>query len=141
LQAIESELGVAQTPVEVAVDDWALSTVGELGDRTRIRGAAGVIPPGSGRRRRRARTGPADYAPVGTSARATSSWATNWSSRSAHQGRGMQLLAWARIVSAAFVIALGVFATFVLIRTNMDQIPRVTNITAHSGTDSVEFSW
>jgi serine/threonine protein kinase len=141
LQSIESELGVAQTPVEVAVDDWALATVGELGDRTRIRGAVGVVPPGAGRRRRRTRNAQGDYEPVGTIARATASSGPSRSSRSDHQGRGMQVLAWALIVSAAFVIALGVFATFVLIRTNMDQIPRVTDISAQSRADSVEFSW
>ena len=40
LQAVESELGVPQTQVEVAMDDWALATVADLEDRTRIRVAA-----------------------------------------------------------------------------------------------------
>ncbi len=40
LQAVETELGLPQTPVEVAMDDWALATVADLEDRTRIR--AGV---------------------------------------------------------------------------------------------------
>ncbi|BDZ51030.1 hypothetical protein GCM10025867_32710 [Frondihabitans sucicola] len=44
LQQAESELGVAQTPIEVAVDDWALATVADLEDRTRVRGAEGCPP-------------------------------------------------------------------------------------------------
>ena len=37
LQLIETELGVPQTGVEIAMDDWALGTVSDLEDRTRVR--------------------------------------------------------------------------------------------------------
>jgi serine/threonine protein kinase len=46
LQSIETELGVPQTPIEVAMDDWALATVADLEDRTRIRGVGGIVPTG-----------------------------------------------------------------------------------------------
>ncbi|MBF4599808.1 serine/threonine protein kinase, partial [Frigoribacterium sp. VKM Ac-1396] len=42
LQQVESELGAAQTPIEVAVDDWALATVADLEDKTRLRGVTPV---------------------------------------------------------------------------------------------------
>ena len=50
LQAVETELGVPQTPVEVAMDDWALATVSDLEDRTRMRPATAATgaPPGPG---------------------------------------------------------------------------------------------
>ena len=61
-QSIESELGVPQTPVEVAMDDWALATVADLEDRTRVRGVSGAsVPSVSGRRRRRAAAAQGNY--------------------------------------------------------------------------------
>ena len=67
LQSIETELGVAQTPVEVAMDDWALATVADLEDRTRVRGVAGGSSPvPAGRRRRRAPVSSPNYEAVGT---------------------------------------------------------------------------
>jgi serine/threonine protein kinase len=140
LQAIEAELGVPQTAVEVAVDDWALSTVGELGDRTRIRALPGAGHIGGSRLRRR-RQAQNDYAPVGTVFRETGPSQPSASTKTQLHGRGMQVLAWALIVSAVLVIALGVVATIVLIRSTSDQIPRVTDIAATQSADSIEFSW
>ncbi|HEU4849997.1 MAG TPA: protein kinase, partial [Terrimesophilobacter sp.] len=141
LQAIEAELGLPQTSVEVAVDDWALSTVGELGDRTRIRALPGAGHIGGSRLRRRRRSAQSDYAPVGTVFRDTGPSQPSASTKTEQHGRGMQVLAWALIVSAVLVIALGVVATIVLIRTNSDQIPRVTDIASTQSVDSIEFSW
>ena len=53
LQQVESEVGVGQTPIEVAVDDWALATVTDLEEKTRIRGVAPVVATRRRRRRRR----------------------------------------------------------------------------------------
>src|SRR5690606_23691096 len=54
LQSIESELGLVQTPIEVAMDDWALGTVSDFEDRTRVR-ALGPEETSTGRNRRRRR--------------------------------------------------------------------------------------
>jgi serine/threonine protein kinase len=51
LQAVETELGLAQTPIEVAMDDWALATAADPEDRTRIKGVVNVDPAGTRRRR------------------------------------------------------------------------------------------
>ncbi|BDZ44186.1 serine/threonine-protein kinase [Naasia aerilata] len=56
LQAVETELALPQTPLEVAMDDWALATVADLEDRTRIRGVPALRAPGERRRRRRGET-------------------------------------------------------------------------------------
>ena len=151
LQSIETELGVPQTPIEVAMDDWALATVSDLEDRTRVRGVGGVVATARGRRRRSASV---IYAPVGTMMRQTagdhnsrqkgqSSRQKGQSSgtRPAERWRGMRVLAWGLIVSAVLVIALGATATFVLIRANSDQIPLVTNIVATAGSGAIKFSW
>ena len=145
LQSIETELGMPQTPIEVAMDDWALATISDLEDRTRIRGIGGAVPTSRGRRRRRSAS--VTYAPVGTLMRQT---AGGQNSRQRGQssgtspikrGRGMRALAWGLIVSAVLVIALGATATFVLIRANSDRIPLVTNIVATEGSGSIKFSW
>lgn len=141
LQAIESELGVPQTSVEVVVDEWALATVAELGDRTKIRGIAGSGQVVSARRRRRRKPGFTDYLPVGTVVRETETSHPGPHSSSNTHGRGMRLLAWALVVSAVLVVTLGVIATIVLLRTNVDHIPKVTDIQAVALTDSVEFRW
>ena len=141
LQSIESELGVAQTPVEVAVDDWALATVGELGERTRIRGVAGANPTGTARKRRRVRKVAAEFTPINAMVREHSPVAASEGTMGNTQGRGMQVLAWALIVSAVMVIALGVVATLVLFRTTSSVIPRVTDITAQQSATSIDFRW
>ena len=151
LQSIETELGVPQTPIEVAMDDWALATVSDLEDRTRVRGVGGVVATARGRRRRSASV---SYAPVGTMMRQTAGdhnsrqkgqssrqKGQNSETRPTERWRGMRLLAWGLIVSAVLVIALGATATFVLIRANSDQIPLVTNIVATAGSGAIKFSW
>ena len=151
LQSIETELGVPQTPIEVAMDDWALATVSDLEDRTRVRGVGGVVATARGRRRRSVSV---SYAPVGTMMRQTAGdhntrqkghnsrqKGQSSGTRPAERWRGMRVLAWGLIVSAVLVIALGATATFVLIRANSDQIPLVTNIVATAGSGAIKFSW
>ena len=151
LQSIETELGVPQTPIEVAMDDWALATVSDLEDRTRVRDVGGVVATARGRRRRSASV---TYAPVGTMMRQTAGdhnsrqkgqnshqKGQSSATRPAERWRGMRVLAWGLIVSAVLVIALGATATFVLIRANSDQIPLVTNIVATAGSGAIKFSW
>ena len=151
LQSIETELGVPQTPFEVAMDDWALATVSDLEDRTQVRGVGGVVATVRGRRRR---SPSAPYAPVGTMMRQSAGdhntrekghnsrqKGQSSGTRPAERGRGMRVLAWGLIVSAVLVIALGATATFVLIRANSDRIPLVTNIVATEGSGAIKFSW
>ncbi len=59
LQATESELGLPQTRIEVAMDDWALATVADLEERTRVRGVGAGLAPQRNDRRRRAVMSPA----------------------------------------------------------------------------------
>ncbi|HEY8913579.1 serine/threonine-protein kinase [Lacisediminihabitans sp.] len=139
LQAIETELGVPQTPIEVAMDDWALATVSDLEDRTRIRAVPGSTGPPKRRRRRRIQ--PGVYSPVGTVLRQTAGSPHNSGTQPLTQSRGMQALAWGLVASAVLVIALGATATLVLIKANTSDIPRVTDISAKSAASSIEFSW
>lgn len=143
-QAVETELGYPQTQVEVAMDDWALATVADLEDRTRVRGVSGaVVAVSSRRRRRRVAAVQGEYSPVGTLLRQTKpgggqrSTGTNPSPR----GRGMQILAWALVGCAALVIALAAVATLVLIRAGSSDIPVVSDIDAEVDGQDVTFTW
>ncbi|GMA92182.1 serine/threonine-protein kinase [Homoserinibacter gongjuensis] len=67
LQLVEAELGLPQTAAEIAMDDWALGTVADQEERTRLRPVStGSSPSPVGRRRRRRAARPDAYAPVGT---------------------------------------------------------------------------
>jgi hypothetical protein len=138
-QAIETELGVPQTPIEVAMDDWALATVSDLEDRTRIRAVAGAATPVKNRRRRR--LPPGTYSSVGTVLRQSVGGPQSSGTSPIVQSRGMQALAWVLVASAVLVIGLGATATLVLIKANTDVIPKVTDISAATSVDAVTFSW
>ena len=140
-QAIETELGVPQTPVEVAMDDWALATVSDLEERTRIRGMVTPGTPARSRRRRRVVAQQHDYAPVGTLLRESSPLAPHSGTAPAPRSRGMRALGWALVAGLVLAIALGAMATMVLVNANASEIPAVSDITAELTRDSVQFRW
>ena len=140
LQAVESEIGVPQTAVEVAMDDWALATVADLEDRTRIRGINSVVSPSaSRRRRRRAAANLGDYNPVGTVVRESSSRQS--SGTNAPTNSRMQALAWVLIACSVLVITLAAVATLVLIKANSTDIPVVTDISSTVTGEVIAFEW
>ncbi|RKR73812.1 serine/threonine-protein kinase [Frondihabitans australicus] len=142
-QQVESELGVAQTPIEVAVDDWALATVADLEDRTRVRGSEGA-PVASGARRRRRRSLEGSAASGGLDAGVRNSKAIPRSTGTRPEAKSpkrSQYLAWA-VIAAAFValVLVGISSLF-LIRSSSSDIPQVSNIHASVTGSSVRFSW
>jgi hypothetical protein len=143
LQAIEAQLGVAQTAIEVVMDDWALGTVADLEDRTRLRpipGAASAKAPVARRRRRTAAEG-GGYRGVST-VRESSAPKRFSGSRSDEPGSGQRTLTWLLVAASALVILLGVVAVVVLLATTRDDgIPVVSDIRADQSGGSVEFSW
>ncbi len=140
LQAVESELGVPQTPVEIAVDDWAAATVADLEDRTVIRGGA-VARPSVSQRRRRRRNQDQSYSSVGTLVKEDPVGGKNTASTQPGSGRGMRALAWAMVAAAVLVVVLGALATLVLIRSTSTDVPTVSDIQARVIDDTVEFTW
>jgi eukaryotic-like serine/threonine-protein kinase len=146
LQAVEQEIGVSQTPVEVAMDEWALATVVDVEDRTRVRGIVAVNPEGAPTRRRRRPSGTAvavaEYSPVGTLLRQHSSSTPMSGSTAPEATRRPTLLSWVLVGVAVLAIVCGAIATLVAIRSNSDeQLPRVGAITALQTRGSVVFSW
>jgi tRNA A-37 threonylcarbamoyl transferase component Bud32 len=141
LQTIEAELGVPQTPLEIAMDEWALGTVSDLEDRTRLRPVPGAGNAPAPRRRRRRSAAAGDYAGIGTVREATPPRRFSHSRPAAPQ-RGVQAVTWLLIASAVLVMALGATALVVLLRASTDDgIPVVTDISARETDGTVEFSW
>ncbi|MBK4347513.1 serine/threonine-protein kinase [Lacisediminihabitans changchengi] len=159
LQAIETELGVPQTAIEVEMDDWALATVSDVEDRTRVRALAGVEPPRAGRRRRRAPVA-VGYSGVGTilkqsnrqnTGRGQSAAASGSARQNSQRGssvteaattsRRVRAFVWSLIAAAVLVLGLGTIATVVLVQANSTDIPKVADISDRSNSDSVQFTW
>jgi hypothetical protein len=142
LQTIEAELGVPQTALEIAMDEWALGTVADLEDRTRLRPLPGARDAPAPRRRRRRAQADGHYAGIGTVREASGPPRRFSHSRPAPPARGVQAVTWLLIASAVLVIALGATALFVLLRASTDdQLPVVTDISATVDAGTVEFSW
>ncbi|MDI2097488.1 serine/threonine-protein kinase [Klugiella sp. YN-L-19] len=133
-QAAERELGGEATPIDVAMDDWALASIAELDDRTLVRGNGGRAVAG-GRRRRRSGS-----PSVATLVRHSSDTHAPGTGPSPEQRRN-QLLTWLLATVAIVLIAVGTVATMSLIRAKPGEIPRVANIGAERSADSVRFNW
>lgn len=124
------------------MDDWALATVADLEDRTRVRGVSGAVTAvNSRKRRRRVAAVQGEYSPVGTLLRQTGNAPRSTATRPAPRPRGMQVLQWVLVGCAALVIALAAVATLVLIRSTSGDIPVVTDIEATVTGNRVDFSW
>mgnify|MGYP003135092282 FL=1 len=135
LQVVESELGVPQTTVELARDDWALGTISDFEERTQLRPVASALPMSRSQRRRRGQGTAVSEAPA---SRPVSSGASD--ARSAPpQPRS---LTWLLVTSAGLAIALGVAALAVLVSALGDSdIPTVRDVQATQSAGTVEFSW
>jgi serine/threonine protein kinase len=142
-QQIESELGVSQTSIEVAVDDWALATVADLEDRTRVRGADGApAVVANRRRRRRVATRQSTVTAIDSGLRHSNAVPRSTGTASASRApKRLQYLAWGLIAAIVVVLALGGVATLSFIRSSSSDIPQVSGITAVAHGSSVEFSW
>ncbi|WP_245884574.1 serine/threonine-protein kinase [Glaciihabitans tibetensis] len=140
-QTIETELGVAQTPAELVMDDWALGRVSDETDRTQVRPATGVSDAArTGRRRRHAQKSGATVVPAGW--QGSEAAAVRTASSLATPTRRLHALGWALIASTAVVLALGITASVVLVRAaTAGSIPTVSDIAATVTAGTVEFSW
>ncbi|TQO19029.1 serine/threonine protein kinase [Rhodoglobus vestalii] len=142
LQAVESEIGLTQTPIEVAMDDWALATVAELEDRTRIRPSQ-AVPSSSAQRRKRRRPVAIDenFGSFDSEGVVDTVSGRKADSSSPTLGGGKQVVAWVGVVVAALVVVLGATITFVQLQSRSEGLPRVSDIRAAVSSGVVEFSW
>lgn len=140
LQAIETELGVPQTPIEVAVDDWAQATVADLEDRTRVRVSDGVALSVSQRRRKRRSESGGDYGGVGTLIKDSRNAARSTGTVPTQQRNRVRALAWMLVAAAVLVVILGGVATVALVRVP-SSTPVVSDISATITNGTVQFVW
>jgi serine/threonine protein kinase len=142
LQSVEAELGLAQTPVELALDEWATSTVSDLEERTRLRPIAlGDAVPRS-ERRRRTQAVRQGVEPPATGVSEASLPPLFSHSRTQVPAPRQQATTWLLVASAVLAIVLGATALIVLLGSTGGGIPTVGEISADTtGDGTVEFSW
>jgi serine/threonine protein kinase len=145
LQAVEAELGFAQTQPDVAVSAWAQSSVSDSSDRTRVQ-AIRTVDPGK-RRRRSAEDSFSSPGATRAAVHASGSVPASGSARDRSSGarppleRGRAFVA-AIVVCSVLVVLLAVTTVFVLVRiASSDGIPAVANVSADLRSSSVVFSW
>jgi hypothetical protein len=135
-QQVEAELGLPQTPAEVAVEAWAVSSPSRVGEQTVVGGLGS--PARSGRRRRtptalRGGAAAVDSRGVGTVHRSASAVRTRRASRAT--------AVWIAVASATVVVALAVTTLVLLTRGGADGVPVVSDLRAAAGGSSVTFRW
>jgi eukaryotic-like serine/threonine-protein kinase len=137
LQSVEADLGFAQTPLEVAMDDWATGSLSDPDDKTRISNV-NSIDPQSGRRRRRSKP-PADLARSGTHP-SSSQGAQNSLTRMQPRRRRTALV-WGLVAASVVLIGLAGSGVALLARQVASDIPTVVNIEGAEQAGMVVFSW
>jgi serine/threonine protein kinase len=136
LQSVEEELGLPQTPIEVAMDDWALATAVDLDDRTRVgsSGAQGASPAAVRRRRRAAARSAMSASTVDSRPRDPST------ARRRTPQPTTRRLVWG--VSVVAVVLLGLIgAGIVAVLRSAGDIPVVSDVRAELDGSTVVFSW
>ncbi|WEO78348.1 serine/threonine-protein kinase [Cryobacterium sp. SO2] len=144
LQSVEAELGLAQTPVELATAQWEAQAAGDAADQTRITGLQTIDaqparrqrrPPAAGGRQHSAFAAPV-AAPTGPRARALS--------RSVSRPRRRTLLA----LGGAGLFLAGAVAGGLLVApllsgaaTGTAGLPRVSDVAGRAGDGTIVFSW
>ncbi len=136
LQAVEEELGLPQTPLEVAMDDWALATAVDLDERTKVSGHQPASEMASGRRRGRRAVGRSGGAAIRSDARITE----GTSSRSRTAPPTATRLAWGVSIAAALLVALVGAGVFAVVQGSR-SIPVVTDVQGTLDGTTVVFSW
>jgi hypothetical protein len=141
LQQIESELGLPQTSVEVATDDWALGTVSDLEDRTRLRPLSSQSTARAPARRRRR---VAEQASTGDAAVRTVRDGSHQRATAPVPGRGIRTVIW---VVAAVAVLVAISAAILVVAFlrmgggGSGSIPVVADIAGRQSGDTVVFSW
>jgi eukaryotic-like serine/threonine-protein kinase len=137
LQSVEADLGLAQTPLEVAMDDWATGSLSDLDDKTRISHVSSIDPQ-AGRRRRRSKSS-ADVARSGT--HPPGSQGLQDSATRMQPRRRRTAMVWALVAASVVVIGLAGTGVSLLASQVASGIPTVANIEGSEQNGTVVFSW
>jgi eukaryotic-like serine/threonine-protein kinase len=140
LQSVESELGLAQTAIEVAVDEWASTNVADLEERTVVRAGNSGAAMARGTRRRR-QTVSSGGSTSGAIADNDVFLARRTGSATRTGSLPPRTLGWVVAAAAAATIAVAAIAVVAALRATSTDVPTVTDISAVVTDDVVEFSW
>ncbi|GAA1442384.1 serine/threonine-protein kinase [Leifsonia poae] len=141
LQGVETELGLPQTPIEVAMDDWALATADDPEDRTRIKGVVSVDPAGGRRRRRQSSSQTVTRAPTRTVVR-ESLGSSPGVVAAAPPARWSRALVLSVVVCSVLVVALAITAVLVLVKVSANsEIPTVRDLSGRVSSETIVFTW
>ncbi|MBO1738362.1 serine/threonine protein kinase [Leifsonia sp. TF02-11] len=141
LQSVEAELGLPQTPIEVAMDDWALATADDPEERTRVKGVV-AVDPGSQRRRRKAPAAAAATTRTPTRTMVRESIGSSPTSPPATPSRVSRALVISLAACALLVVVLGVTAAVVLVRAGAaNDIPTVRDLSGRVSASTIVFTW
>ena len=136
LQRVELEMGLVPTQADVSVEEWALATVSDPGDRTIVKAVAPASA--AGRPARRRRRAPALAAAAAAADSAESS--TQGRGSGARPTSGSRATALVLVIVSLVVIGLGAATTMLAFRGD-DAIPRVTGIQAAQDGGTIVFAW
>jgi hypothetical protein len=140
LQAVEAELGLAQTPVELATADWEAQAAGDAADQTRITGLVRVEAQPARRQRR----------PQAARPGTPSTPAAGPAGPGPHRDRSTRSRRVRLIVGGLLLAGLGVLAGAVLVAplfgggsgaAGQGSLPRVSDVAGSAGAGTVVFSW
>jgi hypothetical protein len=135
LQSVEAELGLPQTPLEVATEDWEAIAL-DVDERTSLAAAPGGERRTGGARRRRPRD-----AMTATTLRGDSrAGATSAAAGETHPAQRSRRLAWT-IGAACVAVVVAVATAVVLLSTTPASIPVVTDVRGTVDGETVSFSW
>ncbi len=137
LQSVEADLGLAQTPLEVAMDDWAAATLADPDDKTRVSGV-NSIDPHAARRRRKPPAGPGSR---GEPQLLHSRSAPGASQTRIHRRGGRGRVMWALVAASLLTVGLSATAAALLVQRNAADIPAVSEIAGRLRSGTVVFTW
>ncbi|MBF4589625.1 MULTISPECIES: serine/threonine-protein kinase [unclassified Curtobacterium] len=135
-QQVQAELGLPQTPADVAVESWAIATPTPDGDRTMVRE---LQPPKRVSRRRRTRR-PVQGGLAATGSRSVGTVHRTGSATRARRS-SRRTVAWAASLAGVVVVAVAVAAIVVVGQVGSGAIPTVSDIRASTTGQSVTFRW
>ena len=141
LQSVEAELGLAQTPLEVEQDGWAVAALADQDDQTRITGINSVDAY-TGRRRRKAPAvgvGARRATPVQSTGQLTGPHGDTVTTRPRKQRR--TLTVWGLISAAVIIVGLATTAAMVLVNQRGSDIPLVSDVDGELRSGTVVFDW
>jgi serine/threonine protein kinase len=141
LQSVEAELALPQTPIEVAMDDWALATADDPEERTRVKGVV-AVDPSAARRRRKGPALAATTARTPTRTMVRESVGSSPTSPPAAPARLSRALVASLVACALLVVVLGITAAVVLVRAGAaNDIPTVRDLSGRVSAGTIVFSW